>query len=64
MSNPKEQSLLFREPFDLGEVTEFEIRLAPDGRVWVNVDGLMVLRVLNAKHVLIHDNRAKPQGGS
>jgi len=48
---------LQERPLFLKKIAEVEIRIARDGRIWINVDGICILRAREFWRVVIEDER-------
>lgn len=57
--NKPTQKQILEAQVDICEVLEVDVQTAPDGRVWVNVDGICVLRIQRSAHTVVNGKNAK-----
>jgi hypothetical protein len=58
LNNPTQEQLMGVQ-LDISDVHELSVETAPDGRVWVNLNGICVLRVSRVAHLTVNGKDTK-----
>ena len=58
LNNPTQAQLLDVQ-LDISDVHEVSIETAGDGRLWVNINGICVLRVSRIAHLTVNSTNVK-----